>query len=106
MDKNGYNPSVMQRDLTRCYLCGRTDDKLDRHEIFHADKKGVLRAKSKRMGLWVVLCHSSCHQLGPRSVHRCRKTDLLLKQEGEQRALDCFGWTTDDFIEEFGKNYL
>ena len=106
MDANGYNPSIMQNDLTRCFICGRTDQTLNRHEIFHADKKGVQRAKSKRMGLWVVLCHERCHQFGKYDVHRCRDTDLLLKQEAQQRAQDYYGLTTDDFIKEFGRSYL
>ena len=106
MDANGYNPSIMQSNLHSCYLCGRSDQKLDRHEIFHADFKGVQRAKSKRMGLWVCLCHERCHQFGKYAVHRNRETDLLLKREAQQRAQDYYDLTTDAFIKIFEKNYL
>lgn len=62
--KNGYAPSIMQTDLSRCYRCGKTVGKLDRHEVFG----GSNREKSKNLGLWVVLCHDSCH-LGTWGVH-------------------------------------
>ena len=106
MDRNGYNPSIMQKDLTRCYLCGGSDQPLNRHEIFHADMKGKEREKSKRLGLWVMLCHERCHQFGKYSVHRNRDTDLLLKRSGQERAQDYYGWTTEEFISVFGRNYL
>lgn len=106
MDANGYNPSIMQHDLSRCYICGRSDEPLHRHEVFHADKKGVLREKSKSWGLWVVLCGFRCHELGKYAVHRCRDTDLMLKREAQQRAQDYYGISTDEFIEIFGRNYL
>lgn len=93
----------MQRDLTRCYLCGRSDEKLDRHEIFHGDMKGKLREKSKRMGLWVMLCHWHCHLNG---AHARKDIADLLKREAQQRAMDYYDMTTDEFIQEFGKNYL
>lgn len=103
MDKYGYNPSIMQKDLTRCYLCGRSGERLDRHEIFHADFGGRLREKSKQMGLWVMLCHHSCHLHG---AHADKRICELLKQEGQRRCMDYYGFTTDDFIEIFGRNYL
>jgi hypothetical protein len=52
LDRNGYAPSILQTE-ERCFLCGRTDRKLDRHEPFG----GPYRAKSKADGLWVLLCH-------------------------------------------------
>ena len=106
MDRNGYNPSIMQKSHDRCYLCGRCDEPLNRHEIFHADKKGKQREKSKQWGLWVSLCHARCHQYGKYAVHRNKETDLLLKREAQQRAQDYYGISTDDFIREFGRSYL
>lgn len=106
MDSNGYNPSIMQSDLARCYICGRNDEPLHRHEVFHADYKGVIRRKSKAWGLWVMLCGFRCHEIGKYSVHRCRETDLLLKKEAQQRAMDYYGITVEEFINEFGRSYL
>ena len=87
--------------MTRCYLCYRTDRKLDRHEVFG----GANRAKSKALGLWVLLCHEDCHQ-GKLGVHNNAELARSLRQQAEKESLEWYGWTVDDFIREFGKNYL
>ena len=80
LDKNGYAPSIVTFDTNCCFLCGGQDEKLDRHECFG----GAMREKSKRLGLWVPLCHNRCHEYGPNAVRiasrqhrkrRCRNTD-------------------------------
>lgn len=106
MDKSGYAPSIMQDTVFEpfCYLCGANGalDKLDRHEIFG----GPYREKSKRLGLWVMLCHNDCHIFGPLAAHNNASTALRLKQEAQRRAMEAYGWSNEDFIREFGKNYL
>lgn len=99
MDRNGYNPSIMQQDLTRCYLCGRSCEKLDRHEPFN----GPYRQKSKKWGMWVMLCHWTCHENG---VHAHPMEANRLRAEAQQRAMDYYNITTDEFIKEFGKSFL
>lgn len=102
LNKNGYAPSIMQTELDRCYRCGRTDGKIDFHEVFG----GVAnREKSKRLGLWVMLCHSSCHQ-GRHGVHMDANEARYLHELGQKAAMEAYGWTKEDFIREFGKNYL
>lgn len=106
MDKSGYAPSIMQDTVFEpfCYLCGANGaiDKLDRHEVFG----GPYREKSKRMGLWVLLCHNDCHIFGPLAAHNNASTALRLKQDAQRRAMEAYGWSIEDFIREFGKNYL
>lgn len=97
MDRNGYNASILQ-DEPYCYLCGRTDRKLDRHEIFG----GASRAKSKRLGLWCYLCHDTCHLNG---VHANGEKMRCLREDGQAAAMETYGWAVEDFIREFGKNY-
>lgn len=101
LDRNGYAPSILQGDSHSCYICERTDKKLDRHEVFG----GANRQKSKRLGLWVLLCHSRCHQ-GISGVHLDKRAGDALKREAQRVAMERFNWTTDDFIREIGKNYL
>lgn len=88
----------------RCWLCGRNGagDPLELHHIF----PGPLRKKSDKYGLTVWLCGDRCHRNGPASAHRSRETALLLKRYGQTKAMQENGWTTADFIREFGKNYL
>lgn len=101
LDSHGYVPSIMQSDLSRCYRCGRTTGKLDFHEVFG----GSNRKKSKNYGLWVVLCHDSCH-LGTWGVHYNAEVMEQLHREGQIAAMEAYGLSKEEFIKKFGKNYL
>ncbi len=87
-----------------CFLCGKNGcgDPLDKHHIFN----GAYRDKSERYGLTVYLCHDSCHENGLRSAHRNAEVRLQLQRYGQTKAMMENGWSTKDFISEFGKNYL
>ena len=59
----------VRRELAReCWLCGKNGchDPLDKHHIFG----GANRKKSEHYGLYVYLCHNSCHLNGPDAAHR------------------------------------
>lgn len=90
--------------MRSCWLCGRngSGDPLDRHHVFGAAN----RDKSEKYGLVVDLCHSSCHLFGEYAVHRNAETRRMLQQQTQIRAMFENNWTTEDFIREFGKNYL
>ena len=75
---------------------------MDKHHIFG----GPYRGKSEKYGLYVYLCHSRCHIYGKMSVHQNQKTMRQLKRYGQLKAMKENGWSTDDFIREFGKNYI
>lgn len=90
--------------MKECFLCGRngSKDPLDRHHIFPND----YRDKSEKYGLVVWLCHSECHISGRYSAHQNADVMRYLKQYGQRKVMREQGWTTEDFIREFGKNYL
>ena len=90
--------------MRTCWLCGKngTDEPLDRHHIF----SGANRRKSEKLGLMVDLCHGSCHIFGGRAAHRCRETAQALHEYGQRLAMERMGWSTADFVREFGRNYL
>lgn len=90
--------------MRTCWLCGKngTDEPLDRHHIFG----GANRRKSEKLGLVVDLCHGSCHIFGERAAHRCRETAQALHEYGQRMAMERMGWSTADFVREFGRNYL
>ena len=100
LDRNGYAESVIQEDNTRCFLCGRRDQKLDRHEVF----SGPLRTKCKNLGIWVCLCQD-CHQ-GNHGVHKNVMKAAALKRIAQSRALKHYGWSMEDWHREFGKSFL
>ena len=88
----------------RCWLCGKngSGDRLEKHHIF----PGPFRDKSEKYGLYVWLCGDSCHRNGMGSAHRSRDVAEKLKRYGQKKAMEDLGWTTEQFIAEFGKNYL
>ena len=90
--------------MRRCWLCGRSGaaDPLDRHHIFG----GPFRAKSEKLGLVVDLCHHRCHVFGPEAAHRNKETARRLREYGQRKAMREQGWTAEDFIREFGRNYI
>lgn len=99
---NGYADSIVTFDMDKCFLCGASDEKLDRHECFG----GPFRAKSKRLGLWVPLCHTRCHIFGPDAVENSPANRRFCQQAAQKAAMQTYHWDTADFIMEFGRNYL
>lgn len=93
---NGYIPSIVQTER-ECYICKRTGD-LARHEPLDGIGR---RSKSKELGLWVCLC--PYHH---RMSHNDRQLQDELREDCERAALRVYGWTIQDFIDEFGKNYI
>ena len=90
--------------MRECWLCGKNGalDPLDRHHIFG----GANKKKSERDGLVVDLCHNECHIFGPKAAHNNAETMRKLHEYGQKKAMDENNWTIDDFIREFGRNYL
>lgn len=101
LDCNGYAESIISDDYEHCFLCGRCDRKLDRHEIFG----GAYRSKSKADGLWVMLCHDTCHE-GRCGVHGDAQKARELRQFAQQEAMYHYGWSATEFIKRYGKSYL
>ena len=99
LDRNGYAPSIVQADTSKCFLCQRSGVKLDRHEIFG----NAMRNKSKRMGLWVSLCHTPCHLT---HAHGGAEVMDWLHRVGEQACLDTYDMDIPAFRGEFYTNYL
>ena len=58
-----------------------------------------------KLKLTVYLC-PWCHQYDADSVHRSGETRLILHKYGQRKAMIEQGWSKEDFIREFGKNYL
>ena len=95
LDRNGYAPTIMQRS-ERCYMCC-SEGVLQRHEIYG----NAYRDKSKAFGLWVWLCpvcHNDVH-----FVHADRK--MWLREQGQVKAQEHYGWTEAEFREKFGRSY-
>lgn len=92
--------SIVDNGIAKCYFCGATRQ-LERHHIYG----GANRAKSEKYGLTVTLCHT-CHNEPPRGVHYNANSMLRLRRAAQARAMQVYGWSTDDFRKIFGKNYI
>lgn len=90
--------------VRECFLCGAngSEDPLDRHHIFG----GAYRDKSEKYGLVVDLCHEKCHIFGEYAVHRNAEIMRWVRQYGQEKAMRENHWTREQFIQEFGKDYL
>ena len=84
----------------KCALCGRIAT--DTHHIFYG---AGLRTVSEQYGLTIRLCRA-CHTDAGDSVHKNRITDLALKRYAQRKAMELYGWNTDEFRSKFRKNYL
>ena len=75
---------------------------LERHEIFFGNE----RKKSIEDGL-VVFLTPEAHR-GTYGVHGKHGSEfnLELKRLGQLTAMSYYGWTTEEFIKRYGRNYL
>lgn len=96
--------SILQDDNTYCYLCRMSYgiEPLDKHHIFN----GADRNKSERYGLYVYLHHNKCHIFGRNSVHQNIVVRNKLQAEAQQKAMEHYKWSKQDFMDIFGRNYI
>lgn len=87
--------SILQQDKSKCYFCN--NKAVDTHELI----KGVNRKKCIKWGLVVYIC---------RDCHRKTEEDSKFYKETKKMAQEVwqsyYNKTTEEFIKEFGKNYL
>ena len=91
--------SIMQTEK-ECYICKSTRW-LERHHVFG----GAYRKKSDTDGLTVYLCHWH-HNEPPVGVHHNRANMDRLRKKGQEAYMEHYGATVEDFIREYGRNYL
>ena len=98
--------SILQEDRERCYLCGMYGtslDPLDEHHVFFGTAN---RKKSEKYGLKVYLHHNKCHIFGDDAVHKNASVCRSIYREAQEAAMRHYGWTTEEFIEKIGRNYI
>lgn len=97
-------------DMNRCYVTGITSGIIERHHAFG----GANRTRSTFYGFVIPLTA----QIHPNGAHRddkaclkltgktVKEIDLGLKQECQRFYENELGRSREQFIKEFGKNYL
>lgn len=76
-------------------------DGAHRHEVFY----GSYRQTSIKYGL-VVFLTPEMHDMSNKGVHFNTEFNLYLRRIGQKAAMKHYGWTKEQFIKIFGKNYL
>lgn len=90
--------SVFTDDMDSCIYTGST--MVERHHIFGASN----RKRSEKYG-FVVPLRYDLHPNGASASQAGRLLDIKLKQLAQTYYEEHYG-TREDFIKEFGKNYL
>ena len=91
--------SILQ-DKKECFVCG-TRLNIHTHEVYY----GKNRQKSIDDGCCIYLC-STHHNMSDKGIHFNHNFDLSVKQKMEQKWLEHYNKTINDFIERYGRNYL
>lgn len=92
--------SILQKEK-RCLVCG-TQYNLMIHHVFFGTGK---RALSDKYGLTVMLCGHH-HNLSREGVHQNKELDNEIKAMAQRKAMEHYGWSEEDFIKIFRRNYL
>ena len=95
--------SIIQEDREHCFICGRNARAdywgLDEHHVYG----GCNRKTSEKYGLKVYICHDSCHLNG---VHKDANLNRRVQAIVQKQAMQYYGWTLQEFIRIFRKNYM
>ena len=67
---------------------------------------GSNRNKSEKYGLTIYLPHNKCHIFGKQAIHKNAELNKAIKAIAQEKAMQHYGWSVEDFIKIFGKNYL
>lgn len=86
-------------NMDHCLYCGKRQVHI--HEIFN----GANRKLSIKYGLCVSLCPAH-HNMSNDSVHLNREKELQLKKWGQEKCMEYYKMTKEEFIKIFGKSYI
>ena len=89
--------SILQEDMTRCYICGKPAVHI--HEVFFGTAN---RKNSIKWGCYVGLCYE--HHEGNTGAHHDQATNLKLKEDCERAFEEKYG--REKFFEVFGKYWI
>lgn len=87
--------------MGNCFLCHRYAP-VEYHHVFGGTGR---RKKSTKYNAVVPLCHN-CHNEPPDGIHHNRMTREFLQEKYQKKLMEEQGWTTADFIREFGRSYV
>lgn len=93
--------SIITDNLEQCIECGKPNVEL--HEVFFGSRN---RSKSIEDGMVIPLCKEYHHRGNLVGIHKDKELNLKYKRIAEQKWLEHYNKTVNDFIKRYGKNYL
>ena len=92
-------------EYRKCFICERSETSCNRLEVHHIFQGRGRRQLSDRYGLTVLLCRN-CHTQSKYSAHQNADVADYLHRYGQRKAMAENGWSSAEFREIFGRNYL
>jgi len=94
--------SIITDDLEHCIECGRTN--INKHEVFFGTANRKLSIED---GLVIPLCQYYHHnQFNCTGIHFDDHLNRKWKKIAEEKWIEHYGKTKDEFRERYGINYL
>ena len=95
------NSIITGNEKGKCFICGRHMPTESHHIFFGAANRKL----SEKFGLKVDLCHE-CHNEPPNGVHFSNIQCRFLQKIAQSEAMRYYGWSKDEFMQIFGRNYI
>lgn len=89
------------QDKNECYVCGCKYGLELHHCIYGMGKRKL----ADKYGLVVYLCKEH-HRTGKNAVHFYKPLDDELKAMAQTKAMNYYGWSIEDWMKIFRRNYL
>jgi 5-methylcytosine-specific restriction endonuclease McrA len=99
MKTKGTRKSIMQKDSTKCFICGKSTN-LETHHVIGGFG---YRHLSEAYGLKVKICRT-CHVDITDKRRDGKANDTMLKIEAQKAFI--MAYPDSDFLSVFGKSYL
>ena len=94
--------SIITNDLEHCIECGRKN--INKHEVFFGTANRKLSIED---GLVIPLCQYYHHnQFNCTGIHFDDKLNRKWKKIAEEKWIEYYGKTKEDFIRRYGRNYI
>ena len=88
------------QDAKECFKCKQVNGLQEHHCIGGNGRRKL----SEKYGLKVYLCWE--HHEGNTGAHNDSEFADNLKRDAQEKAMQYYGWSIEDFIKIFGRNYL
>lgn len=92
--------SIIVKDLEHCAECGRPNVEL--HEVWF----GINRQRSIKDGLVIPLCKYKHHNGNLIGIHQDSELSHKWKVIAEEKWIQYYNKTEEDFIKEYGRSLL